>query len=54
MENHALSLDEWIEMIEENEALDVQRFETDSPYVAVQLSDYTLMIEKDYYDLLLM
>lgn len=54
MEDDALSLSEWIDIIEENEALDVPRFDTTDGYVFIMCLDHTLIIEKEYYDLLLL
>ncbi len=49
----ALTLDEWTEFIEECEALDIPRFTVEPDYHFIMCLDYTIMLEKDYYLLLL-
>lgn len=52
----ALSLDEWIDRVEENEALDVSQKDVDptGEYVFIMCSDYVLMFDKAHYNLLLL
>lgn len=49
----ALSIDDWIEVIENCERMDRIRFKADKDYWFIMCSDQVVMIAKDYYMLLL-
>lgn len=53
VDDDALTLDEWIEHIESCEALDVPRFKTKPDYHFIMCLDQVVMIEKEYWFLLL-